>query len=54
MTALNAQAATIANLRAEVASLAHDNAMLAAQMVIDAARIKRLLASVPVPPWSAA
>lgn len=48
MTVLNAQAAIIAHLTAENARLKNENALLTAHAVIDAARIKRLIANQPV------
>jgi hypothetical protein len=44
---LNAQAAVIAHLTAENARLAAENVQLTAHQVIDAERIRRLLAAMP-------
>ena len=55
MTALtSAQAAAIAHLTAEVERLTRENALLTAQSVIDAGRLRRLLASMPAVPVSRA
>lgn len=45
---LSAQAAAIAHLTAEVERLTRENEQLAAQAVIDSARLRKLLASMPV------
>lgn len=49
---LSAQAAAIAHLTAEVERLTRENALLTAQSVIDAGRLRRLLALIgEIPGW---
>lgn len=52
MTLMTAHAAAIAHLTAEVERLTRENELLTAQAVVDAGRIRRLLALIKeIPSW---